>query len=104
MADLDKTLWCVNIQGPDDLIATVDHLSAVKVANTFNQWWQAQKEKQPQRENDPRMWAVPIEWPWDADLHAASVSEPGEDYIWLVTLALAGDAVDQVLQPEQRNG
>jgi hypothetical protein len=51
------TLWCVNIHGPDDVVAVVDYPAAIKVANTFNAWWQ----RQERRENDPHLWAVPIE-------------------------------------------
>jgi hypothetical protein len=91
---LDPTLWAVSIQGPDDIIAAADHLSAVKIANTFNRFWQQMKEKAPQRAHDPRMWAVPVEWPYTAKSHAESlVSGPGPDYDEMVSAALS--ALDQ---------
>lgn len=86
----DPTLWAVSIQGPDDIIASADHLSAVKIANTFNRFWQQMKEKAPQRLHDPRMWAVPVEWPYTAESHAESlVSGPGPDYDEMVKTALS---------------
>ena len=29
-------LWCVNVTGPDDILAMPDYLAAVKVANAIN--------------------------------------------------------------------
>lgn len=80
---LDPALWCVNIHGPDDVIAAADHFEAVKLANRFNAFWEALKADHPQREHDPRMWAVPIEWPHGAESHAASIASPSEEYAWL---------------------
>lgn len=75
-----KTLWAVSIEGPDDLLPTANYLDAVRVANAFNAWWQLQKIHSPLTENDPRMWASPVEYLGSAENHAAWVDEPSPDY------------------------
>lgn len=82
----DKTLWCVNIKGPDDIISVPDHLSAVRVANTFNAWWLDLITKKPLTDNHPRMWAEPIEWPY-SEGHGEDVTDPNNEYQWLRELA-----------------
>ncbi len=82
----DKTLWCVNIKGPDDIISVPDHLSAVRMANTFNAWWLDLITKTPLTDNHPRMWAEPIEWPY-SEGHGEDVTDPNNEYQWLRELA-----------------
>lgn len=77
---LNKTLWAVNIHGPDDLIPVADYLAALRFANRFNEWWHQQKTVNPLHEYDPRMWAVPVEWPGNAGQHAEWVKNPSPDY------------------------
>lgn len=79
-----EPLWCVNIHGPDDVVATASYLDAVKVAHRFNAFWLLLKERNGQRENDPLMWAVPIEWPYSAALHADAVASPSQDYVAII--------------------
>lgn len=89
------TLWCVNIHGPDDVIATSDYSTAVRLANAFNSWWQAQREQRPLHENDPRMWAVPIEWPHSPTGHDEGVkfaARPDAEYAWLFAIAALAKA------------
>lgn len=77
-------LWCVNIHGPDDVIAVASYLDAVMQANVFNCWWQGYRSDKPLHEQfDARVWAVPIEWPHDAESHAKSLAEPSSEYEWL---------------------
>lgn len=82
----DKTLWCVNIKGPDDIVSAPDHLSAVRMANTFNAWWLDLVTKTPLTDNHPRMWAEPIEWPY-SEGHGEDVTDPKNEYQWLRELA-----------------
>ncbi|GEM_PF-2979665 len=82
----DKTLWCVNIKGPDDIISVPDHLSAVRMANTFNAWWLDLITKKPLTDNHPRIWAEPIEWPF-SEGHGEDVTDPDNEYHWLRELA-----------------
>ncbi|MER9375937.1 hypothetical protein [Mesorhizobium sp. M0491] len=79
------TLWCVNIHGPDDVVAVADYPTAIKVANTFNAWWQ----RQERRENDPHLWAVPIEWPYSEASHAESLVDTSGEYAGFIAAALA---------------
>ena len=86
-------LWCVNIYGPDDVVAVASYLEAVAQANRFNSWWQELRTKQPLHEQfDARMWAVPIEWPHDAVSHAEALAKPSDEYAWLSVLAAASPA------------
>lgn len=78
----DKTLWCVNIAGPDDIVSAPDYLTAVHMANTFNAWWLDLITKTPLTDNHPRMWAEPIEWPY-SEGHGEDVTEPNNEYHWL---------------------
>lgn len=84
----DKTLWCVNIKGPDDIISVPDHLSAVRMANAFNAWWLDLITKTPLTDNHPRMWAEPIEWPY-SEGHGEDVTDPQNEYQWLRELTAA---------------
>lgn len=88
------TLWAVNIQGPDDLIAAPDYLSAVRMANAFNAWWLNLKMKQPHNDAiDARMWAAPTDWPEnDAQGHADELSKPHPEYQWLRDVVASHDA------------
>lgn len=94
MADRAKAtpctaLWCVNIQGPDDIIAMPDYVSAIKVANKFNAFWLREKEWRGQTVHDPRMWAIPIEWPGSEQSHAQSLAAPSTEYEAMVAEAVA---------------
>jgi hypothetical protein len=81
-------LWCVNIHGPDDVIAVASYLDAVKMANAFNAWWLAMREKKPLHEQyDARMWAVPLEWPYSAEIHTEAVASSSDEYDWLREIA-----------------
>lgn len=87
------TLWCVNIHGPDDVIAVARYLDAVKMANAFNAWWLDLREKKPLHEQyDARMWAAPLEWPYSAEIHAEAVASPADEYDWLRGVARSGIA------------
>lgn len=85
ISEAGKTLWCVNIHGPDDIIAAPDYLTAVRMANAFNDWLLNLKTKQIHDDAiHARMWAVPIEWPRDnAQGHADELSKPHPEYQWL---------------------
>ena len=82
-------LWCVNVQGPDDIVAMPDYVSAIKVANKFNEFWLRMKQERGQTIHDPRMWATPIEWPGSAQSHAENLASPSEEYEAIIADALA---------------
>ncbi len=84
-------LWCVNIQGPDDLVAAPTYLAAARIANAFNAWWVRYRKIKPLHEQfDARMWALPIEWPGgDAESHAKAIASPSTEYQWLIEQAEA---------------
>lgn len=84
----DATLWAVHIQGPDDIVAVADYLTAVKVANTFNEWWEALKTERPLHPYDPRMWASPVEYTGGAKSHAEWVAKPSVDYAGFIATAI----------------
>jgi len=85
----NAVLWCVNIHGPDDVIAVGSYLDAVKVAKAFNDWWLKLRTEKPLDERlDPRMWAVPIEWPHDAEAHAISLMAGSPEYDGFIQAAL----------------
>jgi len=65
----DARLWCVHVQGPDDVIAMPSKSAALEHANDLN----ALFGRHPYEEGDPIMRAVVIEWPHSADSHAADL-------------------------------
>ncbi|EHK56853.1 hypothetical protein [Allomesorhizobium alhagi] len=78
------TLWCVNIIGPDDVVAVASYLEAIWQASAFNSWWVQYRTIKPLHEQlDARMWAAPIEWPHSAESHAESLASPPDEYAWL---------------------
>jgi hypothetical protein len=90
MPSTDKSvLWCVNIHGPDDVVAVASYLDAVKVAKAFNDWWLGYRTQTPLDELlDARMWAVPIEWPHAAEDHAISLAAGSPEYDGFIKAAL----------------
>lgn len=94
-----QTLWCVNIHGPDDIIATPDYITAVRMANIFNKQIEEWKAKVPQVEMDARIWAVPIEYP-HSEGHAENLTNKTDDYQSL--RKLAREATHDVLAERQR--
>ncbi len=61
-----ETLWCVEILGPDDIIATESREVAQAMADGFNRWWREREDRHP---DEPYMEADVIEWPYDAASH-----------------------------------
>ncbi|MHC1549419.1 LexA family protein [Phyllobacterium sp. K27] len=88
----DTTLWAVNIHGPDDLIAVPDYVTAIKIAMPFNYWW-LKRVQADYHEYDPRMWAVPVEWPHSPDSHAEALASENSEYQWLFDVVAKADAV-----------
>jgi hypothetical protein len=87
------TLWCCNILGPDDLVATRSYVEAVALAHIINDRLLRIARKQ-WTENDGRIWAAPAQWPHDAESHARYLQEPGEDYSGALDMARAMLAQD----------
>jgi hypothetical protein len=79
---IDTTLWCVNITGPDDVIAVASRAEAIDLAARFNNWWMKRFPAAELHPYDPTTWAVPIPYPNSPEGHAASCGDLGE-YEWL---------------------
>ena len=79
--ETDPTLWCVNIKGPDDVVAVSSRREAGELAAKFNDFVLLNWESDP-NQYDPLLWAVPCQWPHDAESHAHRLGDLGE-YGWL---------------------
>lgn len=70
----DSNLWCVHIQGPDDIIAMVSKeaadLEAAKINKSVGRMWQ---------EGDPEINAIATIWPGSAESHASELKEISSD-------------------------
>jgi hypothetical protein len=81
---MSTQLWCVNINGPDDLIPTSSRDEAIRLAAKFNHWWIEQVFTKGLHDNDPVLWAVPTVWPHDdPGSHAEWLAKPSAEYAWL---------------------
>lgn len=69
-ANADLIRWCVNILGPDDVIAAPSHDAAVIYAREWNKRWHARIRHEP---NDILLFAHPAPWPHSAESHAESL-------------------------------
>lgn len=83
-----RTLWCVNVRGPDDVLATPDYVTAMRVANRINVFLEAFYRNREWTENDPCTWAIPVEWHGNAESHAESVGSPSAEYAFAFSLAM----------------
>ncbi len=68
------TLWCVHIQGPDDLIAFPDQASAEREAAVINEAMERHAATREPSPNWPTLKAVAAVWPWSAEAHAADLA------------------------------
>lgn len=74
-----STLWAVHIEGPDDIIATVDRDEADQQARQINDWYTAvTKRPDFDAETFPRVHADVIEWPFSPAAHAEDVARGDE--------------------------
>jgi hypothetical protein len=81
MKDTAQELWAVSIAGPDDLVPVASYSDAMRLANSFNEWWRNHiNSRGGLHKFDPRMWATPVVYTGAADQHAESVANPSEDY------------------------
>lgn len=69
-------LWCVHVQGPDDIVATASRTNALELANQINAF-SANIER---TENDGLIIATVIEWHGTPESHAASLAEHKGEY------------------------
>lgn len=68
----DATLWCVNIQGPDDVIACRDRADAFRYALWMNlSFLRMYDDPSPYH---PTIQAVIIEWPHSPESHAEDLA------------------------------
>jgi hypothetical protein len=81
---IDTTLWCVNITGPDDVIAVASRAEAIDLAARFNQWWMTHFPAATLHPYEPTTWAVPIPYPNSPEGHAEALGNLGE-YEWLLS-------------------
>jgi hypothetical protein len=69
------TLWAVHVQGPDDIIATVDRVEAERHTAAINDWYKRQTKRPDfDPETFPRVRAEVIEWPHSRNGHAEDVA------------------------------
>ena len=63
-------LWCVHVQGPDDLIAMPSKdaadLQAAKINKSIGRDWE---------HGDPEITAIATFWPYSAEAHAVALAE-----------------------------
>lgn len=69
-------LWCVNILGPDDVLAMPDWWAALEEANALNRYFARLDETR--HESDPIMRAVVVPWPHSAESHAEDLVKQAE--------------------------
>ncbi|KAA0888722.1 hypothetical protein [Oryzomonas rubra] len=70
----DAPLWCVHIEGPDDLIAMPSMDAAGREAAKLNKSIGRQWE-----EGDPEITAIATLWPYSAESHAKALAEAQEE-------------------------
>ena len=63
-------LWCVNVLGPDDLVAFESRAEAVKWATQMNAIFWAKEFNR----NDPIMNFIVTQWPGKAEGHAENLA------------------------------
>lgn len=72
-------LWCVHVQGPDDVVPVASYEDAVRMAEGLN-WFAIATTSHPY---DPMIHAVPMLWNGTAERHAdyaAKLGTKGSDY------------------------
>jgi hypothetical protein len=76
---MSADLWAVHIEGPDDILAVPDYVTAVQVADRFNGYWRSDIEKCffPTL---PTAWAKPVRWSGSIPQHAEQVAHPDPKY------------------------
>lgn len=62
-------LWCVHIEGPDDMIAMPSREAAEAEAKLLNESW-----RKDGHEYDPVLNAVAKPWPYSAEQHAKDIA------------------------------
>ncbi len=79
------TLWMLNIEGPDDIVAAPSFIEAVKVAAEFNAYWREYTARAAARTGDqgnfPTIRAVILPWDASPEAHAESVEEYWHGYL-----------------------
>ena len=77
MPDINATLWCIHIPGPDDVYAEPSHDAAVASARVHNGWLAGTLALEPRTEHHvslESLRAFVTPWPWDAVSHAAALA------------------------------
>lgn len=75
----NKQLWCVNIQGPDDIIAMSGRASAQVYADELNKFFTDYATKHGHKD-DPSAHAIVAPWPWSAESHADDLARDPAEY------------------------
>ena len=70
LPELDKALWAVHIQGPDDVVPVASKDEAVFAAKAINDDYLKIKASLPDDDMTPRINAVPIVWDGTPEFHA----------------------------------
>lgn len=97
-------LWAVSVAGPDDLIPVADYLTAVRLSNTFNEWWASRIKQQGLHEFAPRMWATPVVYNGDTKQHTASIENPSKDYEPFIALLSERHSHESSPAPKEEAG
>lgn len=94
MHDDDKTLWCVHVYGPDDVVAQQDIGSALQLSNEIN----AAMVKMERTANDAIITAVAEPYPYSGEQHAAELAKH-KDVTWNKpqATALISAAIDEAV-------
>lgn len=73
---MSDTLWCIHVDGPDDVIAAPSYTEAARRCLEINA--EIVKYFGPELatdENMPWIFARPDTWPWSAESHAESLAK-----------------------------
>ena len=66
-----EELWCIHIEGPDDIVAMPHRLLAERDARLMNDNW---RNRANPSENDPLFRAVAKPWPYSPEQHAEDMA------------------------------
>jgi hypothetical protein len=76
MPEIPKTLWCIEVVGPDDWYAARSLKHAREMAGALNEQICRRGHDD---ELEPNVWAVPRVWPWDAEAHAQALESGAQE-------------------------
>lgn len=75
-----RPLWCVNVTGPDDVIAVPSYSAAIDLCDKLNEQFERIRASQKHNSNWPTVRAYPLPWPWYASHHAQALRDGNAEY------------------------